>query len=97
MRKVFPLTAKSHAPSRVLELIKRDVHRYLKRERSKALPEDADFWDFACAVGPDRSRPEAVHVTGIGAALDRGMEQNWPEVYIEILSKPGRRTPKPRG
>jgi hypothetical protein len=94
MRKVFPLTAKNHAPARVVELIKRDVRRYLKRERGKTLPAGVDFWDFACSVGPDRSKPEVVHVANIGAALDRAQELNWPEVYVEILSKPGRRAPK---
>ena len=51
MRKIFPLEVPKHAPPRVIEAIKSDVRKYLKRERRKALPEGVDFWDFDCQVG----------------------------------------------
>ena len=46
MRKIFPLEVHGLKPPRVIESIKHDVRKYLKRERRKALPEDVDFWDF---------------------------------------------------
>lgn len=94
MKKVFPMHVQGHEPPRVLEQIKRDVRRYLKRERQKALPEGADFWDFDCVVGPDRSSPETTHPADIGAKLDRAFTESWPEVYIELVAKPGHRKPK---
>jgi hypothetical protein len=95
MRKVFPLAVAGKDPLRVFELVKRDVRKYLDRERRKVLPEGVDFWDFSCAVGPSRSAPAATHVGDIGKELDKAFEAKWPEVYVEILAKPGHRTKKP--
>lgn len=91
MRKVFALTSPGKDPQRVFERVKRDVNSYLRRERKKALPPDADYWAFDCAVGPSRSEPASTHVAELGAALDRAFEAQWPEVYVEILAKPAQR------
>ena len=91
MRKIFPLTAPGLKPPRVIEAIKRDVRKYLKRERRKDLPEGADFWAFDCKVGRDRATPKVVHVAELNHAIDKAVEDEWPEVYIEILAVPANR------
>lgn len=95
MRKSFPLTSPKHLPARVLEQIKADVRKYLKRERKKALPEGADFWDFACKVGHGEAEPTAKHVEEVIPAIDEAAAAGCESVYLEILAKPGHR--KSRG
>ena len=51
MKKTFPLKDPAKADARVLEAIKQDVRKYVKRERRKALPTGVDFWDFNCQLG----------------------------------------------
>lgn len=90
VKKTFPLEDPRHAPPRVLEGIKHEVRKYLKRERRKRLPEDADFWAFDCQVGPD-APGKVVEVTALIDAIDAASAQGWPSVYIEILARPATR------
>ncbi|MBL6764832.1 MAG: hypothetical protein ISQ14_07745 [Verrucomicrobiae bacterium] len=95
MKKTFSYTDPKHKPARVVEAIKSDVRKYMKRERRKELPEEVDFWDFDCRVGRDASSAEASHSEGLISAIDRGANESWPSIYIEILAKPGHRSRKP--
>jgi len=94
MKKTFPLTSEKHQPARVVEQIKADVRKYLKRERKKTLPEGVDFWDFDCKVGQGEATPETKHVEEIVPAIDQAAAVHAPSVYIEILAKPGHRRTK---
>lgn len=95
MRKTFPLDNPPHKPPQVVAAIKNEVRKYLKRERRKALPGGADFWDFDCQVG--KTSPEKqVHVAEVIGAIDVASEEGWGTVYVEILAKPAKRTRKPK-
>lgn len=94
MKKTFPLTSPSHQPARVVEQIKSDVRKYLKRERKKVRPEGVDFWDFNCKVGQGEAEPETKHVEEVVPAIDLAAAANCASVYIEILATPGHRQPK---
>jgi hypothetical protein len=94
MKKNFPLTSPSHQPARVVEQIKADVRKYVKRERKKSLPEGVDFWDFDCKVGHGESTPETKHIEEVIPAIDAAAAAGALAVYVEILAKPGHRTPK---
>jgi len=94
MKKIFPLEMPGHQPPRVIEAIKNDVRKYVKRERRKALPEGVDFWDFDCKVGLGEAAPEVKHIEEIISAIDQAAANQCGAVYIEILSKPGQRTGK---
>ncbi len=91
MKKTFPLTDPVHKPARVIESIKRDIRRYLKRERRKSLPENVDFWDFTCRVGQSSDNAEDAHVAELNKKIDSASESNWASVYVEILATPGHR------
>jgi hypothetical protein len=94
MKKTFPLTSPLHQPARVVEQIKADVRKYVKRERKKALPEGVDFWDFDCKVGQGEAAPETKHIEEVVPAIDQAAAAEAGAVYIEILAKPGHRKPK---
>jgi hypothetical protein len=97
MKKTFPLESAGHAPARVIESIRNDIRKYLKRERHKPLSEGVDFWDFDCRIGSDADVAVAFHVMEIADAIDRVAATGAKSVYVEILAKPGQRAPRAEG
>ena len=95
MRKNFPLQIDGRHPDRVLDAVKHEVRKYLKRERRRDLPEGIDFWDFDCKCGLQAADAEVVHVSALISAIDALAKAQATSVYIEILAKHGKRTPKP--
>ncbi len=94
MKKTFSLTSPLHQPARVVEQIKADVRKYLKRERKKKLPEGVHFWDFDCKIGHGKFAPENKHVEEVIPSIDHAAIAESGSIYIEILAKPGHRKPK---
>jgi Family of unknown function (DUF6172) len=94
MKKLFPLQLAGKDSQRVVEAVKNEVRKYVKRERRKSLPEGVDFWDFDCKVGPDKNEPTIKHLAEVTGAIDAIAAAGGTEVYVEILSKPGHRTKK---
>ncbi|MGI9243281.1 MAG: DUF6172 family protein [Verrucomicrobiales bacterium] len=95
MKKTFPLEDPPHKPPRVVERIKAEVRKYLKRERRKALPDGVDFWDFDCRSGKAPDSASEIHLSALTAAIDTAAKENWDQIYLEILAKPGHRKAKP--
>ena len=91
MKKTFPLEVPNHKPPRVIEAIKSEIRKYLKRERRKTLPEGTDFWDLDCRAGKDSETAETVHVSEITKPIDFAAQEKWDAIYIEILAKEGHR------
>jgi len=87
MKKIFKLTAENKKPERVLDSIKYDIRRYLKRERKKKLPEDMTFWDFECAFGKSSEDSTDISVSEVITYIDKASEESWSEFYIQIISK----------
>ena len=97
MKKTFTITHQKIRPDRQIEAVKRDINKYLKRERNKKLPEGVDFWDFACKFGPTAEEAELIHAGDIGRSIEAAREQKLESFYVEIVAKPGLRTKKPGG
>jgi hypothetical protein len=95
MQKTFPLTHPKKKPERLVEAIRAEVNKYLKRERKKKLPEGVDFWDFDCKVGADAERAVSVHVSALSKAVGDTLEAGGETCYVEILAKPRKRTKQP--
>tara|TARA_R110002096_G_scaffold39182_1_gene107408 strand:+ start:2131 stop:2493 length:363 start_codon:yes stop_codon:yes gene_type:complete len=96
MRKTFPLEVPGLKPPRVIEGIKNDIRKYVKRERRKKLPETVDFWDFICRVGVSQESAAVVHLAVINAAVDTASQEEGTTVYVEVLATQGFRTSKPK-
>ena len=94
MKKTFPFQIPGHEDQRVLEGIKNDVRKYIKRERRKALPTGVDFWDFTCKVGHDKAEPEPRHQAEVISAIDTAVKNGATTVYVEIIAVPGHRMKK---
>jgi len=95
MRKTYPLQAEGRHPDRVLDAVKHDVRKYLKRERRRPLPEGVDFWDFDCKFGLSAETAETVHLSAVIPSIDAAAKEQAVQVYVEIITTHGKRTPKP--
>lgn len=100
MRKIYPLRPEGKHPDRVLEAVKHDIRKYMKRERRVPLPDGADFWDFDCRFGADKDSAQPLHVADLTAQLDTLAQSGAPTCYVELLAKPAqwqRRPDTPAG
>lgn len=93
MRKVFKLTDPKKHEDRVLEAIKHEIRKYVKREKKKDLPEKATmYWDFDCKVGTTAEDAKVVVFEELIKSLDAVKAGGATEMYVEILAKA---VPKP--
>ena len=94
MKKTFPLAVEGKHPDRLLDATKHEIRKYLKRERSRALPEGVDFWDFDCRFGATQESAVVAHVAELIGLIDAAAKQGDKQFYIEILAKHGVRKPR---
>ena len=92
MKKTFNLTHKKIKLPRLVDAIKHEVKKYLKRERRKTLPEDADYWDFDCRFGVDEESSEVIHVSEINKSISWAESEKLDSFYLEVMVKPCSRT-----
>tara|TARA_R110000787_G_scaffold99044_6_gene203513 strand:- start:113 stop:403 length:291 start_codon:yes stop_codon:yes gene_type:complete len=92
MKKTFELTHPKIKVDRMVESVKHEVKKYLKRERNKTLPQDADYWDFDCKIGKSAQTADVVHVATINQQVDTLVTEGVTSFYLEILVKPATRT-----
>ena len=95
MRKTFQLQIEGKHPDRLLEAIKHELRKYMKRERSRPLPEGVDYWDFDCQFGPSQEEDTPIGVGGIIAAVDTLAKEGGSQFYVEILVCHGKRQTPP--
>ncbi|MCI5123184.1 MAG: hypothetical protein D3925_01585 [Candidatus Electrothrix sp. AR5] len=96
MKKTFILTHPKIKLPRLVEAIKYEVKKYIKRERRKKLPQGVDFWDFDCRFGADEATSEVIHLSEINKYISQAETKKLESFYLEILVKPGHRTKKPQ-
>jgi len=88
MKKIFKLTDEKKHEDRVLEAIKHDIRKYVKREKKKKLPNAATmYWDFDCKIGAMAEEAKVVTYEELIKALDAVKATGATEVYVEILAK----------
>ncbi|MEO6245392.1 MAG: DUF6172 family protein [Opitutaceae bacterium] len=91
MKKTFSLHDPVKADARVLDAIKHEVRKYVRREHRKPLPEGFNRLDFDCKVGASADDAAPVALPDVSAALDAVARAGGPAVYIEIASRPAQR------
>jgi hypothetical protein len=97
MRKTFLLQVDGKNQDRVLDAVKHEIRKYIKRERRRDLPEGADFWDFDCRFGVSKEAAEVVHLSALTERINGVAAAGGAAFYVEILAKPGIRKPRPAG
>ncbi len=94
MKKRFQLTHPKIKPARLFETVRRDIKRYLKRERGKELPEGFSAWEFDCRFGASVEDAKVIEVADIAQAINESEAEQLESFYVEILARPGFR-PEP--
>lgn len=88
MKKTFELTHPKIKIPRMLDAIKFEIKKYVKRERRKSLPEDAAYWDFDCRFGVTEAEASAIHLSQMNKMMDQVVANDCTSFYVEILAKP---------
>jgi len=88
MKKVFQFTDEKKHEDRVLEAIKNDIRKYVKREKKKALSDKKTmYWDFDCKIGATKDTAKDILYEELIKALDKIKATGIAEVYVEVISK----------
>jgi len=88
MKKIFKLRDEKKHEDRVLEAVKHDIRKYVKREKKKDLPDKATmYWDFDCKIGATADDAKVVAYEELIKALDAVKANGAKECYVEILAK----------
>lgn len=95
MRKTFKLQVEGKHPDRVLDAIKHEVRKYVKRQRRVPLPAGVDFWDFDCKFGSAEENAEPVHLAEIISRMDAAAAEGAVQVFVEMVAKEGHRRVRP--
>ena len=95
MKKTYQLAIEGKNRDRLIEAAKHDIRKYIKRERTKALPKGVDFWDFECQSGVTDASATPVHVAELFRAIDALIATGGEQFYVQVLSQPGHRTARP--
>jgi hypothetical protein len=91
MKKTFTLEVEGKNRDRVLDAVKHEIRKYMKRERRRDVPAGADFWDFDCKFGPTAESAQVTHPGNLIGAIDGFAKEGGGTFYVEILAKPGHR------
>ncbi len=97
MKKTFQLVVEGKNRDRVVEAVKHDIRKYLKRERRRPVPAGADFWDFDCRFGKTEAEAATTHLGNLIELINAAVAEGVDSFYVELLAKPGVRKPRPAG
>lgn len=91
VRKTFKLNVDGKNRDRVLDAIKHEIRKYVKRQRRVPLPEGVDFWDFDCRFGLSADAATTVHFATIMELINGVAQSGGDAFYLELLAKNGHR------
>ena len=88
MKKLFTFTDPKKHEDRVLESIKNEIRKYVKREKKKTLANKTTmYWDFDCKLGASLEDAKAISYEELIKALDTVKASGAEGCYVEILAK----------
>ncbi|MDC8786050.1 DUF6172 family protein [Roseateles koreensis] len=94
MKKTYSLRVEGKHPERLLEAIKYEIRKYIKREQGKPLPKGADIWDFDCRIGLTPDDAKNTHPAEINLAINELVQGGATAFYVELQAKPALRRPR---
>ncbi|MGB5866902.1 MAG: DUF6172 family protein [Arcobacteraceae bacterium] len=86
MKKTYQLTATNKQPARVVESIKNDIRKYIKREKRKTLPEGMNVWNIDCKFAQNENEPLVIEFQDIMKSIDEAAALNCTSVYVELVA-----------
>ncbi|MFA9373877.1 MAG: DUF6172 family protein [Poseidonibacter sp.] len=89
MKKTFKLKVENKNSDRLLEAIKHEIRKYIKREKRKTLPEDVDFWKFNCKFAKNDEEAKEIDFLDITNCINEAASEGCESFYMEILTSEG--------
>lgn len=87
MKKTYKLEHPKIKVPRVVDSVKHDIRKFLKKERKKPLPSGAIYWGFDCKFGQSEEAAAEVHVSSLMKYIDELVANNIMTFYVEITPK----------
>ncbi len=94
MKKTFQLKVENKNIDRQVDSIKNEVRKYIKREKSKKLPEEFNFWKFDCKFGKTQNEAQEINFVDIIKSIDLAAKENYESFYLEIIAVASNKTIK---
>jgi hypothetical protein len=95
VKKTFQLNIEGKNRDRVLDAVKHEIRKYVKRQRRVPLPAGVDYWDFDCRFGTSADNATEVHFATIMGLIDAIAAEGGAAFYLELLAKEGHRSARP--
>ncbi|MDG1818389.1 MAG: DUF6172 family protein [Porticoccaceae bacterium] len=87
MKKTFKLEHPKIKVPRIVDSVKHEIKKYLKKERKQTLPSGAKYWGFDCKLGASEETAVEVQLPTLSKSIDALVEQNNMTLYVEITAK----------
>ncbi|MCV6606774.1 MAG: DUF6172 family protein [Campylobacterales bacterium] len=88
MLKTFTIKQKGKNSDRLVEAVKHEIRKYIKREKRKPLPEDAKGWHCDCRFAREGKELEVIDFKDITKNIDESASNEDSTFVIEILARP---------
>lgn len=96
MKKTFKLDHPKIKVPRVVDSVKHDIRKFLKKERKKPLPPGAIYWGFDCKFGQSEETAVEVPTSSLIKNIDDLAANNIMTIFVDITAKaiePGESSP----
>ncbi len=87
MKKTYKLEHPKIKVPRIVDSIKHDIKKYLKKERRNNLPAGTKYWSFDCKLGQSEETATAVPLLELTKTIDEMVENNAKTIYVEMMQK----------
>ena len=87
MKKTFKLEHPKIKVPRMVDSVKHDIRKYIKKGRKAPLPSGAIYWGFDCKLGQSEEAAVEVHLSSLTKSIDGLVENNIMTIYVEIKAK----------
>lgn len=88
MKKTFKLEHPKIKVPRVVDSVKHEIKKYIKKERKKPLPSGSKYWVFECKFGQSEEASVDIPLSKLTKSIDDLVENNIMTIYVEITAKP---------
>jgi len=87
MKKTFKLEHPKIKVPRIVDSIKHEIKKTLKKEREQSLPKGMKYLSFDCKLGQSEETAVAVPLLELTKSIDELAENNAKSIYVEMTAK----------
>jgi hypothetical protein len=84
MKRTFNLDHPKIKVPRIVDSIRHDIKKFLKKERKKPLPSGTKYWGFNCKLGSSEDTAVEVPLSALTKSIDELVEKQIMTIYVEI-------------